>query len=179
MIDSIRKSGDAEAEQLVAAARQERERMLAELRAKGERLVEEGERRAREAGNRQRVQELARAELEAKKIVLLAQKEALEDVRHQTLNRLRDLPNNGELLAALLHRHAAEVEDGLVLCNEKDAPQVKKLVGKRFGSTIDCIGGAVIESEDRSYSLDLRYETVLGDIWESAVRRVAEALSGA
>jgi V/A-type H+-transporting ATPase subunit E len=49
-------------------------------------------------------------------------------------------------------------------------------VGKNFGGTIECVGGVVIESADGSRRIDLRFETILADIWRDSIKEVAEVL---
>src|SRR2546422_8181205 len=77
VLERIRDPGQQEAAAVVEEARRERERLLAEARAEGQRLRERREAEAREQAERRRVQDLARAELDAEKIVLAAQAEVL------------------------------------------------------------------------------------------------------
>src|SRR6266571_992575 len=125
VVESIREAGKAEAERILAEARAERERMLSEVRAEAEKEKTDADARARQDAERRRVQALARAELEARKIVLGAQREALDGA---------------------------------------------------FAGTIECAGGVVIESADGTRRIDLRYESILRDVWDDAVKEVADTL---
>ncbi len=175
-IQTILDGGKAEAAKIVEAARAERERMLREAQERGEALLSERVAAARAAGERRRVQDLARAELEAKKSLLQAQKEVLDEVKRRALQALGDFKGNDTVLKTLIERHRDDVLGGKVFSNVKDAPLVKKLVAKAFGGTIDCVGGLVIDSEDGARRLDLRYETLLEESWESWVKEVAGIL---
>lgn len=175
-IQTILDEGKAEASRILEAARAERERMLREVRERGEALRAEREAAAREAGARRRVQELARAELEAKKALLQAQKEVLDEVRRRALQALGKFEGNEKVLRALIGAHAEDLRDAKVYCNARDAPLVRGLLPKAFGGTIDCVGGLVIESGDGSRRLDLRYETLLEESWEAWVKEVADVL---
>ena len=122
------------------------------------------------------MQDLARAELEARKIVLAGQKDALDEVYRRALERLAGLKENADFLRALLKANAAEWKGGQVYSNPKDAALVKGIVGSAFAGPTDCAGGVVIESADGTRRVDLRYESILRDVWDDSVREVAEIL---
>ena len=175
VLERIRDTGKQEAAAIVAAARQERERLLAEARAVGQRLRERREAEAREQAVRRRVQDLARAELDAKKIVLAAQEEVLHAVRERVRAQLA-ATSNPEAIRRLLAKHAADSRSGKVYANARDAPTVKGTVGGNFAGTIECLGGVVIESADGSQRLDLTYDSLLDDLWDDVLKEVAQAL---
>ncbi|MGI0148509.1 MAG: V-type ATP synthase subunit E family protein, partial [Thermoplasmata archaeon] len=152
------------------------EKILQEARSEGAKLLERREREAKQAAERLRIQALARAELESKKIVLSAQKELLDEVYAKVLDRLGRIAESGEWLRNLLQANAAEWRNGKVYCNARDADTVRSIVGANLGGTIDCVGGVVIESADGSHRTDLQFETLLADIWRDSIRDVAEVL---
>src|SRR5207245_5253513 len=149
VVQVILERGAAEASQILEAARTERERILAEVRAEEAKALAETEASARAEADRKRVQSLARSELESRKIVLAAQKEALDKVYSGALARLGDLPENTELLRRLLEANRDEWRSGgKVYSNPRDEPVVRKIVGSAFAGTSECVGGIVIESGD-------------------------------
>jgi len=176
VIEDVLARGRSEAEEIRRATVAERERILRDARAEGAKLLETREREAKQAVERARVQALARAELEGKKIVLSAQKELLDQVYMTVLERLPRLADGGALLRSLLQAHAAEWRNGKVYCNARDAEAVRSIVGPNFGGTIECVGGVVIDSADGTHRTDLRFETLLADIWRDSIRDVAEVL---
>lgn len=176
VIEEILSRGQAESEEIRKAAGADRERMLQEGRAEGAKLLAEREQEAHRAAERMRVQDLARAELEAKKIVLAAQKGLLDEVHDRVLQRLAVWPERGALLRKMLESTASDWRGGKVFCSAKDADAVRGIVGSSFGGTIDTVGGIVIESADGSRKTDLRFETLLADVWRDSIRRVAEVL---
>src|SRR5438876_1486175 len=101
-----------EASQILDAAKKQRERILDEVRAEQAKALAETEASARAEAERKRVQSLARAELESRKIVLAAQKEALDKVYAGTLARLGELAENTELLRRLLEANQEEWRSG-------------------------------------------------------------------
>jgi vacuolar-type H+-ATPase subunit E/Vma4 len=176
VIEGVLAQGRTEVEELRRTTSEERERMLRDARAEGSKLLEVRDREARVAAERSRVQALARAELEGKKVVLSAQKELLDEVHRKVLDTLGRIPERGEWLQTLLRANAAEWRNGKVYCNARDADLVRSIVGDRFAGTIDNVGGFVIDSADGSHRTDLRFETLLADVWRESIREVAETL---
>jgi len=177
VVEAILKDGEAEAQAILSEARAEREKMLGEARSEGAKAMAESEERARATAERRRVQALARAELEARKIVLAQQREALDRVYQGTLERLGNLPDHAEFLRGVLKANEAEWRGGgKVYANARDEAVVRKIVGSAFAGTIDCVGGVVIESADGTRRIDMRYESLLRDVWDDAVKEAADTL---
>ncbi len=175
VLERIRDTGTAEASTIVAEARQERERLLAETRAEGGKTRALREQEAQEQAKRLRVQELARAELDAKKIVLAAQEAVLNEVRERAKGRLAAM-SGADPLRKTLAKHAADWRTGRVYCSARDAETVRSVVGASFGGTIPSLGGVVIETADGTSRLDLTYDSILADLWGDVVREVAGTL---
>src|SRR5256885_16416405 len=163
-VEAILEQGKAEANRVLEEARNERQRMLSEARAEAAKALTETEKMARVEAERKRVQELARAELESRKIVLAAQKEALDKVYDGALERLGRLSDNAEILRKLLKANESEWRSGgKGDCSPPDEAVVTKIVGDSFTGTVECAGGGVIESADRTRPVDLRDDTLLRD----------------
>ncbi len=175
MIEEIRQQGQQESEEILDAARQERERMLSEVKTKGTELRSERLRQAEDQGTREEVREIARAELEARKALLQAQKEVLDEVRDAAAGRLRDLDSNDRLLESLVEQSREDL-DGLVRCNPRDVKTLQRLTGIPVQGDLDVIGGFVIEAQAGDRRIDLTYDTFLDGLWEQAVRDVADTL---
>ncbi len=177
VVQAILEKGKAEADQILEEARAERERMLSEVRVEGAKALTDAEARAREAAERRRIQELARSELDARKIVLAAQKEALDQAYQRALARLSQLRENEAFLRTLLTASEAEwLASGKVYSNEQDEPVVRKIVGPRYAGHIECAGGVIVETADGTRRVDSRYESILRDVWDDSVKEVAEIL---
>src|SRR5439155_7268370 len=98
-----------------------------------------------------------------------AEKDMLKHVYEKIIEKLSDLEDGGAILQSLLKARASDWRTGKVYCNEKDATAVRAVVGSSFGGTIDCVGGIVIESGDGTHRIDLRYETLLADVWRDSI----------
>ncbi len=176
VIEEVLARGRGEAEDVRVAAQAERERMLQVARDEGETLKRKREEEARRDAKRTRVQVLARADLEAKKMGLAAQKEVLDDVYQRAIVRLGAMADAPALLRKLLESERAEWTGGRVFSSAKDAEIVQSIVGKSFAGTTDCVGGIVVESADGTRRVDLRFESILADVWGDAIREVADTL---
>src|SRR5207245_11168017 len=140
--EAILEQGKAEANRVLEEARNERQRMLSEVRAEAAKALAETEKAARVEAERKRVQELARAELESRKIVLAAQKEALDKVYDGALERLGRLSDNADILRRLLKANESEWRSGgKVYCSPRDEAGVRKIVGGLFAGTVEGAGG--------------------------------------
>src|SRR2546422_5796164 len=176
-VEAILEQAKAEANRVLEEARNERQRMLSEVRAEAAKALAETEKAARIEAERKRVQELARAELESRKIVLAAQKEALDKVYEGALDRLGRLSDNADILRRLLKANESEWRSGgKVYCSPRDEAVVRKIVGDSFAGTVECAGGIVIESAGGTPRGDFRYETPFRDVWDDAVKAGAETL---
>src|SRR3989442_14168996 len=176
-VEAILEQGKAEANRVLEAARIERQLTLPEVRAEAAKALADTEKAARIEAERKRVQELARAELESWKIVLAAQKEALDKVYEGALERLGRLSDNAEILRRLLKANESEWRSGgKVYCSPRDEAVVRKIVGDSFAGTVECAGGGGVERADETRRGDLRYETLLRDVWGDAGEEVAETL---
>jgi V/A-type H+-transporting ATPase subunit E len=176
VIEEILARGKTESEEIRRSAQAERERILQDARTEGAKLLVQREQEARLVAERTRIQDLARAELESKKIVLTAQKEVLDQVHAKVLERLASAQDTAPLLRRLLEANVAEWRTGKVFSSARDVAAVRAVVAPSFGGTIDCVGGFVIESLDGTRKTDLRFETLLEDIWRDSIREVAGVL---
>jgi V/A-type H+-transporting ATPase subunit E len=176
MIEEIRQQGQREFEDILEAARQERERMLSEIQEKGEELQGERSRQAEDQGSREEIREIARAELEARKVLLQAQKEILDEVREAAKQRLREMGDTDRFLTSLVEQNREDLEDALVRCNAGDVKTLQRLTGAEVHGDLDVIGGFVIEARSGDRRIDLTFDTFLDGLWEEAVRDVADIL---
>ncbi len=178
VIDNILETGKKEAQQIIQNGKMEKQAQMKKAQDEGSALLKSRMEESEKQVLRMNTQEMARAELESKKIVLGSQKEMLDAVYQTALQRLGSLPQNETLLRTLISRNRTEVSTGKVFCNPKDESFVRGLVGVKFGGTIDCIGGLVIESQDGTRRVDLRYETMLKEIWNDSIKDVSNTLWG-
>ncbi|MFQ5909788.1 MAG: V-type ATP synthase subunit E family protein [Thermoplasmata archaeon] len=176
VVKGILEAGRRESQEIVSEGKKEAEKIISDAKKKG---TEEMNRKVEDAeveGEKRRVQDLARAELEVKRLALEAQKEILDKVYSRALERLRTLQSSDLILRRLLSSHSADVMTGKVYSNEKDRMTVQSVVGASFAGARPILGGVVIESSDGRSTIDLTYETLMQATWENSIREVADVL---
>jgi V/A-type H+-transporting ATPase subunit E len=176
VIESILNTGKKEAQQIIKQGQKERDEQVKGAQAEGQKLLDSKVEESKKHVETMHTQEIARSELESKKIILGSQKELLDSVYEAALQRLGNLPQNEAILRSLVTQNRGDISSGKVFCNEKDAAFVKGLVGGNFAGTTDCIGGLIIESQDGQMRIDLRYETALGEIWDDSIKDISDLL---
>ncbi|MFQ6106880.1 MAG: V-type ATP synthase subunit E family protein [Thermoplasmata archaeon] len=176
IVKGILEAGTRESQEIVSEGKKEAEEMIKEAKRKGSEEMKNRVEEAELLGEKKRVQDLARAELEVKRIVLEAQREILDRVHEMALERLKTLASNDTILRHLLRTHSTDVSTGRVYSSERDRTTVQAIVGPNYAGTKPILGGIVIESMDGTSTEDLTYETLMQRIWEESVREVAEVL---
>lgn len=166
--------GEAEASQIKKAGSQSTKAIME--RAMGA---------AQEMAKRLRVQELSIAHVEVKKVRLNAEKEMLDKVYSDCLGELSRLSPDAAapLLEASMQKIKKELgtQGASVQCNQRESQIVKGLCDRlnlTYSGVIDCAGGVVAESRDGSLRLDLRYETILDDVWTQKIKEISNILFG-
>jgi len=178
VIQAIIENGRREATATIGQARSEAERIVGEARAEGAKLVAAKVEEAEILAKRMAVQETARAEIEAKKAVLKAQKDVMDDVLRTAMKAVGD-SRGGSGIEAIMKQLSPELKGAIVYSNARDRDAAERLAGTygaRFGGTMDCLGGIVVESADGSVRMDYRLETTMKDVWTSSVIEVASIL---
>jgi V/A-type H+/Na+-transporting ATPase subunit E len=125
-------------------------------------------------------QELSSAELEAKRIVLNAKKDALDEAFHETLNGLNAMPSSekAKVYAKIVSNGKSVIKNPKVYCPKGDAALLGAAVGVRAIVEKDMEPGLILESEDGTISLDYRFKTVLEGVWEKELKNVSNILFG-
>lgn len=133
---------------------------------------------AKKDAERIRVQELARAEFEAKKKVLDAQRALWDELHGKAVDALRTLPadRNHRILKGLAKKAKAILPDGVVYARDADRAFAAE-AGYSWGGARDMVGGFQVESVDGSVLLDYRYESLLEDMWKDLMRTESASLS--
>jgi len=178
VIKTILEDGKKDVDIIISDGRKEAESIISEAKRGAEKIkIEKGE-EIEKAINRVRTQEIARAEIEAKKLVLTAQKESLDDVYSLSLRQVSERWRD-KLIENVLRVKSTEASNGVVYSNEKDRASVKKLVstyGGKYGGVIDCLGGVVIETVDGTIITDYRLESLFQNVWDKSVVDITSVL---
>lgn len=175
VIGEVRQDGDARAQRLLDDARARATELVAEAEARARAYEEQRLAQAERDGEQVRAQVLSSAEFEARKTALTAEAELRTQLRETLVEGFAALPQKTR--DAHVKRLLATAEtvlggSGRVWATAQD--QKAASAGPyAFAGTLDGAGGIVVESDDGTQRLDLRYETLLADLWRDILREEA------
>jgi V/A-type H+-transporting ATPase subunit E len=174
VVEDILYKGEERKREIVRLGEKERDEQVlqAEKRIEENRVKEEKKTGSLIAQMEQ--QELSSAELESKKILLAAQRRALEELKAQALAELAEYPTDKrkKLYSKLAAKAKKDLGECFVYSSKDDKAILQLLPGMASGGVIDCIGGLVFESKDRSVRLDFRFESLLEEIWNKKLQEI-------
>lgn len=176
VITRIEKESDEKVKSIIRDA----ENQVEDIIQKAKKTIDEMSARKKQELEKQleifRYQEQSSIEIEAKKIRLNAKKEILDTVYQDCLTALQSLPHE-KILSSLIKKVKEEMPEGMyIYSNKRDEPLVRSLSKLTYEDNIDCIGGIVLENEDRTMKLDYRYETIAMMIWDQYLGEIADKL---
>jgi len=180
VVEEILRSGEEKSKEIVSLGEKDRddqilqaERRIANERAKAEKQVD-----ATIAQMEQ--QELSSAELESKKALLAAQRKVLDELREQVLRDLEGYsPDKRErLYSRLVLKARKELGECYVYSKASDKALLRLSSEMSYAGSIECRGGLVFESKDRSFRLDYRFESMLDDVWNRNIQEIYRMLFG-
>ena len=180
MVEDILRKGQEQAQDIVRQGEAERDEQMGA--AEGE--IQESREKSLKKIEGQIAQleqhELSSAELESRKILLAAQRDVLEDLKERSLAELAAYPSEKKqaLYAKLFAKAKGILGDCNVYSNEADRSVLRPPSGITSVGTIDCAGGLVFESKDRSVRLDYRFETMLEEVWSQKMNEIYTQLFG-
>ena len=180
MIDDILRKGEERAQEIIRQGERERDEPVRSADAELKTNSESAHKRAEAQITQLEQHELSSAELESRKMLLSAQREVLEDLRERILAELAVYPEDKKqmLYAKLFSKAEGILGDCYVYSNKADNALLKRSPRVASGGTIDCLGGLVFETMDRTVRLDYRFETMLEEIWGKKMNEIYTQLFG-
>lgn len=120
---------------------------------------------------------ISSAHLEVKRGELNVQKELLEQLQIKLGEKIQKISpkDNEAMLKKLLEPY--DLKNMKVFSNKKDEAFISSIASK-YGGNVDCVGGAVIESEDGSLRYDLTYETLAREVFNNKMKEASKILFG-
>ena len=177
VIEKIEKEGEQEIRRIDHEAEMQAHEILASAKQKADELSIKKTAEWKKHLEHLRIQERSIAELEAKKIRLNAEKDMLDATYQECLDALSTLPHK-KILSVLLEKIKKELPEAVyIYSNKRDESIVRSLsTSLKYEGTIECIGGVVIENEDKTLRLDYRYESIASNVWNSYLKELASLL---
>lgn len=174
--DEIIRNANEQAKALVAEARSKASKIVKEAEKKIEELKEKSDAEVKKRTDIIKMQELASAELENKKMLLEAKKQLIDEVFAEVQKKVEKLDNKKrkEYIEKLLERAKKDIEVKYVYCNKKDL----KLLQDFNPEAMDITGGLIAENEDKTVRVDYSFNTTLDSIKEKELQSINKILFG-
>jgi len=171
--------GEKEAERIIAEAEKKYQEEVQKARTRAEEIIRGARERASAECMKLEKRERLRMEIETKKLMLIAKKDLLDSVLSGAMKRLSELPAERRrvLLGKILMKAREEIPNGKAYCRVEDQAQVRS-AGYEIAGTIDSAGGVILESSDGAIRVDLRFETLLKQIWDKHIPEISAILFG-
>ena len=175
VVDNIRSEGRSQATSIVDAAKKEADAILADAKRQAAEITARRQTEGTAAADAHLKREVASADLEARRLRLTSERELVASIRTEVEKRLSALtPDKREAhLKTLVAK--ANVTNGRVWVAKQDEASARKL-GLNVAGTFDGLGGVIVESPDGATRENLRYETLLDEIWQASLPQVATKL---
>ncbi|OGS42543.1 MAG: hypothetical protein A3K67_07685 [Euryarchaeota archaeon RBG_16_62_10] len=180
VVDDILRRGEEKRQEIIRLGEKDRDEQVHLAEKRIEESRKKAEQRAQATVAQLEQQEVSSAELESKKALLAAQREVMERLREEVLGELARYPSDKRkrLYSKLASQAKKEIGDCYVYSNKDDKALLQLPSGMTNGGTVECRGGLVFESKDRSVRLDFRFESLLDDVWNKKMREIYSRLFG-
>ncbi len=176
VVSDILKSAQDEVAAITAERDSEVSKIIEEAKRKGERTTGEMVASAETEAGRISKQELSGANLEVRRMILNMRKEVLDETYHQALERIRKQDNTA-LLQSLINAKSDNATR--VYASQQDRSTVEQLCTDRsikYAGDINCIGGIILETEDKTVRLDYTFDTIMDEVSERSMKQVSHIL---
>ena len=176
---SVVQKGKVEASKIVKEGGKEVLQILSEADNEVKALIEESTQKAKKEIALKREQEISSTEVESRRMTLTVEKDILQQVKDRAFQRMISAPRDRKeaMIRSLVSQAGTVISGGTIFSNAQDAEFVKRNAGSyTYGGNVDCAGGIVVENSAKTERLDLTYETILDDVWEEQIGKVAEIL---
>lgn len=178
VVEEILRRGEEKKQEIIRRGEQERDEQIQQA---DKRIVDErqkAEKRTSAQIAQMEQQELSGAELESKKAMLAAQRQVMEDLKQQVLHELEGYPadRRKKLYSKLVSRAKKELGECFVYSCKEDKPLLQLPSNMTYAGAVDCRGGLVFESKDRSFRLDYRFESMLDEVWNKDIQEIYSKL---
>jgi len=180
IVEEILKTGEERKLEIVRQGERERDEHIAQADVQIAEHRAKAKDRAGAQVSQMEQQEFSSAELESKKVLLSAQRKAMDEAKSLVLSEIADYPaeKRAAMYSRLMARAKKELGECYVYSNAADKPLLKLAAGMASGGVIECRGGLVFESKDRTVRLDYRFETMLEEVWNRKIQEIYSTLFG-
>jgi len=180
VVEEILRRGEERKQEIIRLGEKERDEQVKQAEKRIVDNRQKSEKKTESAIAQMEQQELSSAELESKKASLAAQRQIMDDLKEEVLNALGAYPadKRKRLYSKLVATAKRQLGECYVYSNKTDKAILQLPSDMTNGGTIECRGGLVFESKDRSYRLDYRFESLLDEVWNKEMKEIYGKLFG-
>ena len=163
---------------ILAEATKEREALLREAAKKKAEMMESFRIDMEKTISQMKIRAEAGMEIDVKKEMLSTRKQILENMFDRVLEHFRDIPDASkrELYSALTARLLDEFSQGTIHCRKGEEHLFRGIGQFTVGEPIDTAGGFMAESSDGNLVMDMRFEGLLKELWDSNLDKISSLL---
>src|SRR3989338_11383786 len=174
--EEVIRNAKEQASSMLAEARKEAGRIMKEAEAKAEEMKAKSEAETKKLTDTIKRQELASSELDSRKLVLDARKQAVDNVAAEARKRLEALDDRSReaYVKKLLDRSKKELDVAYIYCSTKDLKFVK---GTETIIT-EMLGGIIAENGEKTIRVNYSFETLLESVKETELQNISKILFG-
>jgi V/A-type H+-transporting ATPase subunit E len=102
----------------------------------------------------------------------------MEDLKQQVLHELEGYPadKRKRLYSKLVSKAKKDLGGCFVYSNKDDESLLQLPSSMMFAGNLECRGGLVFESKDKSFRLDYRFESMLDEVWNKNIQEIYSKL---
>ncbi len=168
IVSKILADSKSREQSIVSGAQKEGKELLAEARKKKSEIIDAYQEKADQAIEDMKAREKAGMEIEVKKNMLSVRREILEEAFDSVLEHFLNLPDNEKrvIYSATISRLQGEFQQGRIHCRRGEENFFSGIPNFTVAEPVDTIGGFIAENTDGSLIIDMRFETLLKEIWD-------------
>jgi V/A-type H+/Na+-transporting ATPase subunit E len=172
--EEVLSGAKAESSSLIAEGKKEAARILREAEKKADELRERAEAESKRLIESIRRQETASSELEAKKIVLEAKKELVEEAFAAAAKSLESMDDKKReaIIKKMMAKARKDIDVAHAYCSKKDSKLLKDIKPEAS----DISGGLIAENKEKTVRVDFSYETLLQSVRETKMQEISAIL---
>jgi len=178
IVTKILADSKAKEQSIISDAHKQSEELMADAMRQKAELLDSYQKRAEQAIAQMKVREGAGMEIEVKKKLLSTRREILEDTFDSVLEHFMNLPESEKrkLYSAMMTRLKVEFQGGKIHCRRGEEGLFPAMPGFTMVEPVETMGGFIAESNDGSLMVDMRFEALLKEIWDSHLVEISGIL---
>lgn len=179
VIAEIISQAEKRRDEIIDQAKQESRKVVDEAIKKADERKKQLEDNAKKLLNETKKMELSTTNIRLHKMYLEAKKAVLDEIYNQLVEKISKIESSKrkELLQKLAIKANRELPDAkFIYCSEHDKNIVSGMKDLKFNGTINCLGGVMVENEDRTIRVNYTFDVLLQNVKEAYFNEVAKKI---